>query len=329
MVNNTVTTTGIPKDIRLIHNVLSSFISIVGFILNFVIVIAIIKYRLYKQTVIVFILNLSVLYCLSSGFSLAYIAYNSFTINFKESENQTICKVFGFITYTVVGADLTALCLISFNRYCLIVYIEKYHDIYGKRKNVVIMFFLSWILYFILFLFPTTEIWGKMKYDKYRFLCQPFLNGDSFSKFIAYFSVGSTVPPLIFCYIGIIWKVNSTRKKLNKVMDPTNVCKRPVKMPFMIIWILTTFGALYLPYLFVQGTDPDAVKYNIRIHIVTVYIGWTHLLCNPVIYAVFNNQIQIALKKLFCLDFKHETLLPTQNTLEVQINVLASRKTGN
>jgi hypothetical protein len=112
-------------------------------------------------------------------------------------------------------------------------------------------------------------------------------------------------------------------------MDPTNVCKLPVKMPFMIIWILTTFGALYLPYLFVQGTDPDAVKYNIRIHIVTVYIAWTHLLCNPVIYAVFNKQIQIALRKLFCLNFKHETLLQTQNTLEVQINVLASRKTGN
>lgn len=315
----------IPRDVRLIHNVLATIVSIFGIVLNLIILLAILRYRLYKQTVIVFIVNLSVLYCISSGFSVAYIAYNSFTIYNSDSLNPMVCRAFGFITYTISGAELTALCLISFNRYCLIVYMEKYNAIYGKRSNVLIMLFLSWLLYFVLFLLPTTEIWGKMIYDKNRFLCQPFLYGDSFSKFIAYFSVGSTAPPLVFCYIGIIWKVNSTRNKLNKVSD-THTSRRPKRMPFMIIFILTTFGVLYLPFIFVQGTDPDAVKYNIRIHLVTVYIAWVHLLCNPIIYAVFNQHIQTALKKLFCLKVKNEIFAQTHHTLDVQINVVASQR---
>ena len=137
MTNNTTNVETITTDVRLIHNILATFLSIVGFIFNFVILVAIVRYRLYKQTVIIFILNLTVLYCLSCGFSLAYIAYNSFAIYSMEHPKSILCRVFGFITYTVVGTELTALCLISFNRYCLIVHMEKYRNIYRKRNDVL------------------------------------------------------------------------------------------------------------------------------------------------------------------------------------------------
>ena len=196
---------------------------------------------------------------------------------------------------------------------------DKYNKIYGKHRNVGIMLCASWMVYILLFMMPTTEVWGTMIYDKNRFICQPFLIGDSFSKFIAYFAAGTTMPPLIFCYIGIIWKVNSTKRKLNKVSDK-NTTKRPMKMPFMIIAILTTFGVFYLPYIFVQGTDSNAEKYDIRVHIVTVYLAWAHLLFNPILYAIFNQHIQLALKKLFCLKAQSDSSGNTFNTLEVQIN---------
>lgn len=310
---------GVSHNIRIIHNVLATLMSVIGFLLNFVIILTIVRYRLYRQTVIVFILNLSILYCISSGVSLTYISYNSFTIYTNQPFSEKTCRGLGFITYATVGSELTALLLISFNRYTLIVHMDKYNKIYGKHRNVGIMLCASWMVYILLFMMPTTEVWGTMIYDKNRFICQPFLIGDSFSKFIAYFAAGTTMPPLIFCYIGIIWKVNSTKRKLNKVSDK-NTTKRPMKMPFMIIAILTTFGVFYLPYIFVQGTDSNAEKYDIRVHIVTVYLAWAHLLFNPILYAIFNQHIQLALKKLFCLKAQSDSSGNTFNTLEVQIN---------
>lgn len=294
----------VPEDIRLIHNILGTSFSILGFFANIVTLIAIFQFRLYRDIYILFIVNLAVINCLSSGFSLTYIAYQSFTVDSAMLHTTIVCRFTGYITYALLGTEIIAIIQISLNRYFLIVHLDLYRKIYTSNQKVIAMLAGSWFIYFLLALLPCTEVWGKLLYDPTRFICHPFLAQDSFTKFFNMFSIIISVPPLLYCYIAIIWKVVSTRRKVrprrvSTVRPSKSQVTPPTKMPVTIITILTAFILLYVPFFLVELMDPSGQKFDPKVPVITVYVAWIHLVCHPIIYAVLNKQIQKALVKMF------------------------------
>ena len=316
------TTESVLDDIRLIHNILGTSFSILGFFTNFVTLIAIMRYRLYRNKFILFIINLIIINCLSSGFSLAYITYQSFTVFSSAEQNTKVCRITGYITYALLGTEVIAIIQISFNRYFRIVHLDKYMTIYSSRKKIITMVITSWLVYFILMIFPCTELWGKLLYDSKRFICQPFLAKDSFTKFFLVFSISISAPPLSFCYFSIIHKIISTRRHVMTKRDTTRQNDKQhghkplTKMPLTIIAILTAFVVLYIPIFIVEAIDPSGQRFDPKVQVVAAYLVWLHLICHPIIYAALNKEIQKALKKMFrCVGRCEQGLTNTNNII--------------
>lgn len=309
----------VAEDIRLIHNILATSISTTGFFANFITLIAIYRSRLYRDIYIIFIINLVIINCLSSGLA-TYIAYQSFTVMSTSQHNMKLCRFTGYLTYSFLGTEIMAIIQISFNRYFLILHLDKYRKIYTSREKVVVMLAASWLVYFILTMFPYTEIWGKLTYDSKRFICHPFLAHDSFTKFYSWFSIIIPGSSLMFCYVAIIWKVISTRRKVRRRVSTVenillHVRQPPIKMPVTIIAILTAFSILYVPFFIVEVLDPSGEMFDPKVQVLAVYVAWFHLICHPIIYAVLNKQIKEALMKMFRCDRNKSVSPRPQNTI--------------
>lgn len=298
----------VSSSVRILHNVCSTTIAITGFIANFLTIIAILKSRLNQQTGIPFILNLMGNNCLACVISLPLISASSFMphINFTHTE----CVIIAYITESILGTELLALILISLNRYILIVHLDIYHKIFSERRNTVIMIVSSWLVYPILLLFPVTQIWGSFLYDKNRFICHPFLIDDGFGRFIIAFALITTIPPLVYSYLAIVYKVWSSRRKINLLQSTSNTNeseereklrnKNDMQLVLTVILILTTFGILYVPFLSMALMDPQMIKFDIILHISSIYIGWLHCVINPIVYSVINSHTKQACSRIFC-----------------------------
>jgi hypothetical protein len=124
----------------------------------------------------------------------------------------------------------------------------------------------------------------------------------------------------MFCYVAIIWKVISARRKVQKRVSTvenvlSHVRQPPIKMPVTIIAILTAFSILYVPFFIVEVLDPSGEMFDPKVQVLAVYVAWFHLICHPIIYAVLNKQIKEALMKMFRCD-RNKTVSPRpQNTI--------------
>ncbi|XP_060070756.1 melanopsin-B-like [Ylistrum balloti] len=290
---------------RTLHQVGATLIGSLGFLANMMILIAILKAKLYRQNVILFVLNLVINNALVCAISLPYIAAMSF--NYTDDVNLTICKAMGYITYSITASELLGLDLVAINRYFLIVKYSTYLNIYNDKKNIAIMICLSWIVYPIMLLFPATEVWGSFTYDRNRFFCNPFKAKDSFGKFFSGFAVITSVPLLIFGYTSILPKVFKTNQQVNLTRSKSVTTKnhtdklrrRDVRLVSLVLVLLTTFCLMYLPFAVLSIIDPTTSAVNPRMHIAFLYVAWAHCLVNPVLYAVLNSQIRKAIKDLF------------------------------
>ncbi|OWF43215.1 G-protein coupled receptor moody-like [Mizuhopecten yessoensis] len=290
---------------RSLHQVGAPLIATLGFIANTLILIAIIKAKLYRQNVILFVLNLVINNALVCASSLPYIAVMAFS--YSGEVNLALCQFMGYITYSITASELLGLNLVAINRYFLIVRYSTYLEIYNKKKNIAIMIAVSWIVYPVLMVFPATNVWGSMSYDRYRFLCHPFKTNDSFGKFLVGFALLTTVPLIIFGYISILPKVFKTNQQVNLTRSKSVITKRTADKPrkreirlvSLVIMLLTSFCFMYLPFAIMSIIDPTTSLYDPKIHIGFVYVAWAHCLVNPLLYAVMNRQIRRAIKDLF------------------------------
>ncbi|XP_021368227.1 protein trapped in endoderm-1-like [Mizuhopecten yessoensis] len=293
---------------QLLHNVAATTIASLGFITNASTILAIIKTRLYREAAILLVLNLIMLNLIPCVFSLPYISYLSFTHQERVAGkvDDTLCKIMGFLTYSMVGSEILGLILICTNRYILVVHFDKYQQIYKRKFNVVVMLVVSWSIYPILLIFPASEVWGQLKYDPQRFFCHPF-NGDSYSSFLTLLTVGVSMPILAFCYIAMIYKVWTSKFKVDasrsihqSTYQPnkpgTRRYKQERQLVITVILILTTFTLLYTPFILLSILDQDDSKYDPIIIIACLYTAWSHTVINPLVYSFRNSHIL----KAFC-----------------------------
>ncbi|XP_033753405.1 violet-sensitive opsin-like [Pecten maximus] len=287
---------------RTLHQVGATLIGSSGFIANTIILIAILKAKLYRQNVILFVLNLVINNTLACATSLPYIATMAF--NYTDEVDLVLCRVMGYITYSIITSELLGLDLVAVNRYFLIVRYSTYLQIYNDKKNIGLMILMSLTIYPIMLLFPATNIWGKLMYDRNRFLCHPFKANDSFAKFFFGFALVTSVPLLIFVYASILPKVLRTHRQVNQKRSRSqHISDKPRRQDVQLVSLVTvpliTFCLMYLPFASISLVDPTGSKYDPRILTVLVYVAWAHCLVNPFLYALMNRKIQKAMKDLF------------------------------
>jgi hypothetical protein len=133
----------VAEDIRLIHNILATSISTTGFFANFITLIAIYRYRLYRDIYIIFIINLVIINCLSSGLA-TYIAYQSFTVMSTSQHNMKLCRFTGYLTYSILGTQEAANMTSTFSlEVYIFLYLSKCKMRKYRLKDICIMAIIS------------------------------------------------------------------------------------------------------------------------------------------------------------------------------------------
>ncbi|XP_062591909.1 G-protein coupled receptor moody-like [Saccostrea cucullata] len=277
---------------RTLHQTLSTFIAIVGTILNLLAIFVLIKGRLHRQSPFKFVLNLFVSNLLMCSVCLPIISSYSFSVNL---ENNGACAFYGYVIYSILGTAVLNIVLISLNRYFLIVRFTLYRKIYTAR-NMRIMLAVVWTFYPVLFLFPLTGIWGKFSYDRFRFICHPVHSIDGFREFAFIITLLLTVPSILFCYIEILKKVNSTFRRVRTLQRAqARRLRNERQLVRTILVTILLFSCMNLPFIVLSIADPNMDKVSLAVHGFVIYLGWSNAVINPMIYSILNNQIKSSL----------------------------------
>lgn len=306
---------------RTIHQVLSSTIAIIGTILNLVAIFVLYKEGLHRQSPFKFVLNLFVSNFLMCSVCLPIISYCSF---FLDADSIGPCPFYGYIIYSIVGTAVLNIVLISFNRYFLIVRFNIYHRIYTAR-NIRIILVVVWTFYPTLLLFPLTNLWGAFTYDNLRFTCNPLHSISSFRVFILVTTVIITVPTILFCYVEILRKVNSSFRRVASLNS--GVVQRMRNDRQLVRTILVTiilFTCMNLPFIVLSILDPHLSKVDLWIHVFAIYLGWSNSMVNPLIYSTLNYQIKSSLLGIFDALFKRNPNADFPKVIaEIEIKVIS------
>ncbi|XP_069133815.1 protein trapped in endoderm-1-like [Argopecten irradians] len=305
----------IPDDVRFYHNIAATITSVVGFPANLAILVAIFKTKLHRHVGTVFILNLVINNMVVCVTCLPYISILSFTVPDLSTEgvNLGFCRFMGYIAYSIKGSELFGLVLISVNRYLIVVHFGKYQQIYSSRWNIIKMLVLSWMIYPLVLLFPLTELWGKLEYDPNRFFCQPFYAQNSFKRFLLPFAMISSIPVILYCYVGILIRFWISKETINAIRSKSRssnssiihgkYTRRDMRLVVMVMLILTTFFFLYMPFVVMSVLDPQMKIYSPILHLTFIYMSWARCLVNPLVYSIMNPRIRNA-----CLvSYKHDS----------------------
>ncbi|XP_061177712.1 melatonin receptor type 1B-A-like [Saccostrea echinata] len=277
---------------RTLHQTLSTFIAVVGTILNLIAISVLVKGGLYRQSPFKFVLNLFVSNLFMCSVCLPIISSYTFS---EHLENNGVCSFYGYIIYSILGTAVLNIVLISLNRYFLIVRFTLYRKIYTAR-NIRIMLAVVWTFYPILFLFPLSGIWGSFSYDRFRFICHPVHSSDGFRDFAFTITLLLTVPSILFCYIEILKKVNSTfRRVRNLQRAQARRLRNERQLVRTILVTIILFSCMNLPFIVLSIADPYMDKASLAAHGFVIYLGWSNAVINPMIYSILNNQIKSSL----------------------------------
>ena len=329
--STTLEATHVSGDTRMLHHIASIVFIVTGIPANLIPIAGIIRSKLYRQVANVFILNLAINNTIVCCLILPYISFSSFIVmGYDEGVDNSLCRFVGWLTYSMCGAETLGIVLVSLNRFIIVVYHEKYHMIFKRKFNVIAMLAFSWLIYPIWFIFPATEVWGKLLYDPQRFFCHPFVIIDSFSYSIIIFLIVTTIPVLAITYVAIVNKVWVTGRKVSigrSISKDTKESKVKLKrrsekqLVMTVIIIITSFLSLYIPFLIMSVIDPGMEKYSPIAHVATLYVAWAHCIIDPIIYTLMNTQIKTA-SILFLTCGKSQRELRLEQTAVEQVNKL-------
>lgn len=314
---------GVGQDLswnRSMHQTLSTAIAIIGTLLNSVAIFIVFKEGLHRQSPFKFVLNLFASNFLMCSVCLPIISYCTFTL---DNDSIGLCAFYGYIIYSIVGTAVLNIVLISFNRYFLIVRFNLYQRIYTAR-NIRIILLVVWGLYPTLLVFPLTNAWGTFTYDNLRFMCNPLHSTLSFRVFILVTTMILTVPTILFCYIEILRKVNSSFRRVTSLNSvPNQRARNDKQLVRTILLTIILFTCMNLPFILLSIFDPHLEKVTPGIHGFVIYLGWSNSLVNPLIYSTLNYQIKSSLLGVFGNICKKNPKLDLKVIAEIEIKVIS------
>ena len=128
---------------------------------------------LFRQSRFAFFLNFLVCNFLMCSVALPFWTIFAFSPT-AAIDSSTLCRVQGYVIFSIAGTGRLNIALLSVNHYVCIVKYTWYNRVYTSRNlRIPVMMFVLWFICLTLFLFPLLDVWGRFTYDKLRFLCSP------------------------------------------------------------------------------------------------------------------------------------------------------------
>lgn len=307
----------VTDDLRMAVRLFCILLSISGFVVNVVSIVAILRNKLHKEPSIFCILNLTINNTLMCVIVLPSTIRNTYVEDIQDLPLPT-CIVAGFITFGLFGAEFFCMVLISLNRYLMFLHHGMYRKLFTKPKNLALMTIFSWSFPFSMLFMPLTNAWGSFTYKEKKFVCDPF-HVMFYRIFIMVAIIICTLPVLLYCYGKILHKVLRNKKRIgvsrslnaSQVAIPTvsaTVRKSTERLPTYrkkehnlicsVSAIFITYAILYSPCIVLNIYDPDMKTVNPIMHAISTYLGWSHCVINTLVYTALNTKIKSAVKQL-------------------------------
>lgn len=295
-VNSTLTQDTLSTGLRVTHSVCSLTIAISGVIGNSFTIYKLTRKRTKQLTCNLYLLNLCINNLLSSSILLPLLAVNSFFNGWIYG--NTFCKVFAYLMYANVCAEINALILLTLNRYFKVVHPVTYMTIYDNRLNNSVMIIFSWTFYSLLLILPLAEIWGQFGYNLDKKYCAVIRN-DNYVLFMCGILLVTSVPIIFWSYASIFYTYKKSKQKIanfkeeadakSKEQTPSAAfSSQEVRLLRMIVLILGCFMLTYMPYMVMTVADPAMTVAGRWVHTIATYLSWLHVALNPCIYTLRN-----------------------------------------
>ena len=274
---------------RTLQQVFPVSLSIIGSVVNLICILSVIHGGLYRQSRFAFFLNFLIgnfLMCFVCEPFLAVFAFSSPAV----METSILCRVHGYVMFSIGGLGLLNIALLSVNHYFCVVKYTLYDRVYTTR-NVRIMLIGAWFVYPILFLFPLLEVWGDLKYDQLRFFCNPLLVNGSFRNFLSTAVILLTFPPILVSYVEILRKFHNT--KVNSVQSvAVQRVRKTNHLIRTIIILISACAGMNLPFLLVTFVDSEMKNLPLWVHSFALDIGMLSHTGMSLIFSILNEKIK-------------------------------------
>lgn len=192
-----------------------------------------------------------------------------------------ICVAYGVSRFFNVGASVFTVIAIAINRLVIITKPTGYKQIFTPGNNLLVIT-STWMITFILLIWPTAAVWGRFAWDAEIGTCSvvPY-KGRSSKAFL--FMVAYFLPTVFFiiCYSRIYWVVRKAHRNLRQysggkrtsaafianlkrrigepdlsdqhVQKQTRRTEKEMRLLRMILVIFVTFTTCYLPLLVLKA----------------------------------------------------------------------------
>ena len=180
--------------------------------------------------------------------------------------------------------------------------------LYRTWNRRLIMMALPSLIAFVICIPPLVNVWGSFSFGPNHVICDIFHSEDGYEIFYSVTITTISFPILGISYTSIIYKVMKSRKQIrtsyrSSYSGETTKSKNERQLVTNIIVMIAVFSILYIPEAIMPILDHTHTTENLNeyIHIAASYIGWIHVIVNPLIYTLFNTKIKRASIKLLCV----------------------------
>lgn len=283
---------------RVIHAACSLVLSLVGTFGNVLSIALICRAQMLRGApTMMLIIDLCVANMVSTMVILPLIAVTSFNNNWPQ--NGVFCQAFAYVMYVALTAECVILMAITIGQYLVIVHRVSNRALLHHHKllRLSALLGLPWLVTMTVYVIPLTQSWDEFGYDPKKGYCSLISKGES----IGFLTAGSiTVTSAMtivtfYCYTAIFLVQFTSRKKINPDLQVDNIRgkarTRNIQLVRIITAILVNYTITYLPFLIASIADPCQEKTSQSVYSAIIYVSWSHVATNPVIYALLNTKI--------------------------------------
>ncbi|CAH1238713.1 MTNR1A [Branchiostoma lanceolatum] len=226
--------------LKIIYLVLVIFWMLTGCVGNVLVVAAIATHKRLRTLANIFVVNLAIADIVVSSIINVFTIISIMSDGKYWEERPMLCDVIGGMCVIVCVCSMYNIAAISVNRYIAICKNSYYHDIYTRRKTILMAISL-WVWCTLLDL-PNFIGWGGHHYDRKTMICSyNHLADYSYTLFLILTGLGLPMSVVIFCYICLYLHVQQSRKNLAKLsgknaiiyMKASKSVQYPPKSPLM------------------------------------------------------------------------------------------------
>jgi len=301
--------------------IFASIFAAVGIILNMLVLVAVLNYPVTRRNATTpFILSITFSDLIYSAVILPIMAMR---FHLRESPlSDTMCHLYPVIYYTVQGASLFSLTLVTLNRAAMLFMPERVEKIFTNHKEVagrnvpvnsILLLAICWAIPFF-GLLPT--ILGKngcLGLQRHTLSCTILADSEGYSPKTMMYIVMFTIPTItiIATDIAIYFKMKEMQQD-NKRISVRKEDERRAEKRFMMMLaaIFFVYVITYMPGFLVKTVDRCYT--HPTLHSIAYVFNWASVWINPVIYIAAQKKYQDALRHLLpCFKSNRRTSVRT------------------